>query len=91
MSRPIRRLSTGQKRGRRRALVERDGDRCHYCGSGFTEVNSPTIDHLVPRSRGGNNRLANLVLACRPCNHAKGGTLPASASPEQGRTIVCRA
>lgn len=32
----------------------------------------PQIDHVVPRSRGGSNALANLVLACGPCNVAKG-------------------
>lgn len=31
-----------------------------------------TLDHVVPRSRGGTNRLKNLVLACATCNHRKG-------------------
>ncbi|WP_344601803.1 RNA-guided endonuclease IscB [Streptomyces glaucus] len=41
---------------------------CAYCGITGVPLN---IDHLTPRSRGGSNRLSNLVLACVPCNQAK--------------------
>ena len=54
----------------RRALVARDGGRCQYCGS-----SGATIDHVVPRSRGGQHEWANVVLACQPCNHKKGDRL----------------
>lgn len=50
-----------------RRLAERDGWECHYCG-----VSIPQVEHRTPRSRGGSNRLDNLVLACQPCNSAKG-------------------
>lgn len=50
----------------RRALFARDGGRCVYCGSAATSV-----DHVVPRSRGGPHTWDNVVAACRRCNHVK--------------------
>ncbi|HLL34990.1 MAG TPA: RNA-guided endonuclease IscB [Streptomyces sp.] len=44
---------------------------CAYCDATGVPLN---IDHLHPRSRGGSNRITNLVLACVPCNQAKGNT-----------------
>jgi 5-methylcytosine-specific restriction endonuclease McrA len=43
--------------------------RCAYCGIGQVPLE---IDHVQPRSKGGSDRVANLVIACRPCNEAKG-------------------
>lgn len=43
--------------------------RCSYCGA--TEI-PLQVDHIVPRSRGGSNRVGNLTLACEPCNLKKG-------------------
>ena len=54
-----------------RALIRRDGLRCHYCRAWMTRV-SCTKDHIVPRSKGGDNSLDNLVLACHGCNTRKG-------------------
>jgi len=58
---------------RRATLLERNGDRCYYCGVQFQSAGRarPTIDHDVPESRGGDHRLANLVLCCDGCNGAK--------------------
>jgi 5-methylcytosine-specific restriction endonuclease McrA len=50
----------------RRAVFARDGGRCVYCGSAAT-----SIDHVVPRSRGGRHEWSNVVSACRRCNHVK--------------------
>lgn len=47
------------------------GRACAYCGATGIPLN---IDHLWPRSRGGSDRITNLVLACIPCNQAKGCT-----------------
>ncbi len=44
---------------------------CHYCGHHFPFRNT-TLDHKVPRSKGGTDHLDNLVLACGACNSAKG-------------------
>ena len=56
----------------RRAVFARDGGRCAYC-SGPAE----TIDHVVPRSRGGRHDWDNVVAACARCNHSKGDKTPA--------------
>jgi 5-methylcytosine-specific restriction endonuclease McrA len=57
----------------RRAILARDGFRCQYCGSG----RHLTIDHIVPRSRGGLTSWDNVVTSCAPCNVRKGSCLPA--------------
>jgi 5-methylcytosine-specific restriction endonuclease McrA len=50
----------------RRAVFVRDGHRCQYCGA-----NAENIDHIIPRSRGGEHVWENVVAACRPCNTRK--------------------
>src|SRR5579883_2120175 len=50
-------------------LLTKWGHRCAYCGA----TNVPLqVEHIVPRARGGSNRVSNLTLACAPCNQAKG-------------------
>ena len=56
----------------RRALFARDGYSCQYCGSS-TRL---TVDHVVPRSRGGGSGWENVVTSCAPCNSRKGDHLP---------------
>ena len=51
----------------RRALFARDGHRCVYCGSS----GRLTLDHVVPRSRGGDSVWENVVTSCAPCNLRK--------------------
>nr|WP_228046420.1 HNH endonuclease [Saccharopolyspora sp. HNM0983] len=50
----------------RAALMLRDGHRCAYCGA-----RAETIDHVVPRSRGGPHTWENCVACCTKCNHRK--------------------
>ena len=54
----------------KREILRRDDFTCQYCGQ-----NSPhlTVDHIVPRRLGGLHSWDNLVAACPPCNHRKGG------------------
>lgn len=64
-------------RGRRRrisrkAILARDRFRCQYCGS----TRHLTLDHVIPRSRGGSTTWDNLVTSCAPCNTDKGDNLP---------------
>ena len=58
-----------QRKISRRALFARDGWRCVYCGDGHGRL---TLDHVIPRSRGGESVWENVVTACAPCNHRKG-------------------
>ncbi len=65
-------IPTDDKKLRKvRALEERDGPGCHYCGV-VLDWWAYTFDHDLPKSRGGTRALANLRLACRSCNNAKG-------------------
>lgn len=54
----------------RREVFLRDHYTCQYCGAHTREL---TLDHVVPRSKGGKHTWDNLVSACRQCNHRKGG------------------
>lgn len=65
--------SQGERQGYevREYLLEKWGRKCVYCG----KKNAPLqIEHIVPKSRGGSNRIANLTLACGPCNLKKGNS-----------------
>jgi len=65
-----------QVRLTRREIFARDLGRCQYCGRTGPEL---TLDHVLPRHRGGPHEWENLVAACRACNHRKGGRTPAEA------------
>jgi 5-methylcytosine-specific restriction endonuclease McrA len=60
-------------------LFRRDGYLCLYCGNSFAEYQL-TRDHVVPLSRGGDDRWSNVVSACRSCNTRKGGRTPEQAT-----------
>lgn len=62
----------------RSAIMLRDGYVCQYCGitPGRTHL---TVDHVMPRSRGGEQNWPNLVTACKGCNQKKGSNTPDEA------------
>lgn len=55
----------------RSMIYKRDGHKCQYCGS----TRKLTIDHVMPRSKGGEDSWSNMVVACSSCNTRKGDTL----------------
>ncbi len=57
----------------KRNVFVRDGFACAYCGCGSGKL---TIDHIIPKSRGGTTSFENCVSACRPCNTQKGNRTP---------------
>ncbi|MHB8492553.1 MAG: HNH endonuclease [Solirubrobacteraceae bacterium] len=59
----------------RRAVFARDGWACQYCGS----RSNLTVDHVIPRSKGGPSSWENIVASCGPCNRRKGDRLLAQA------------
>ncbi|MFT4211497.1 MAG: HNH endonuclease [Microbacterium sp.] len=59
----------------RRGVLRRDGHHCAYCGKSAT-----TIDHVMPRSRGGKDTWENLVACCLRCNNVKGDRTPQEMS-----------
>ncbi len=60
----------------RREVFARDGFKCQYCGLRTRDM---TLDHVVPRSRGGLHAWDNIVSACKKCNHSKAGRTPREA------------
>jgi 5-methylcytosine-specific restriction endonuclease McrA len=60
----------------KREIFRRDEYTCQYCGRQTVHL---TIDHVVPRYRGGIHTWSNLVAACPPCNRKKGGRMLAEA------------
>jgi len=56
----------------RQNIFKRDGNKCVYCSS----KDNLTLDHVLPRSRGGGSTWNNLVTACKTCNSKKGDFLP---------------
>ncbi len=66
----------------RKNILKRDNNRCLYCGS----REKLTIDHVIPKSRGGDDSWENLVSACTDCNHRKGNRTPREA----GMTLLSK-
>jgi hypothetical protein len=66
-------------------LLEKLGRRCTYCGATDTPLE---VEHIIPRSRGGSDRVGNLTLACRPCNLAKGNQTAAEFGHPQVQAQV---
>lgn len=64
----------------RAAIIERDGQRCRYCGMYGTDTHGADgepwhIDHIWPLALGGKTKPGNLALSCQPCNLQKGDRL----------------
>lgn len=60
----------------RKNILRRDGHRCQYCGRSDVPL---TVDHVIPRARGGEDAWENLVGACVRCNNKKGDRTPSEA------------
>ena len=65
----------------RKNVIRRDRHRCQYCG----DKERLTMDHVLPKSRGGKDSWDNLVTACVPCNNRKGSRTPEEAGMELAR------
>ena len=52
----------------RKNILKRDNNTCQYCGKSKSEI---TIDHVLPKDKGGNDSWNNLVVACKRCNIIK--------------------
>lgn len=61
----------------KREILRRDDFTCQYCGRRMRHL---TLDHIIPRHRGGPHTWKNLVAACMPCNRRKGGKNPREAN-----------
>lgn len=54
----------------RRAVLKRDNNSCQYCGK-YLQISQITIDHVIPKSKGGLTNFTNCVVSCQPCNGSK--------------------
>jgi len=63
----------------RRALLSRDHYTCQYCGA-QSSGKELTIDHVLPRSQGGETTWENVAAACKSCNSKKGNRTPTEAN-----------
>jgi 5-methylcytosine-specific restriction endonuclease McrA len=66
---------THRRKITRRAVFARDDWTCQYCGA----RSNLTVDHVIPRSKGGASSWDNIVASCAPCNLRKGNALPRQA------------
>jgi len=71
-------ISTGFRPSRNNILW-RDKNQCQYCGV-IEAPRDMTIDHVIPRSRGGENTWSNLITCCKKCNQKKGCRTPKEAN-----------
>jgi len=71
-------ISRGVKPSRKNILW-RDKSKCQYCGV-IEAPKDMTIDHVIPRSRGGGNTWSNLVTCCKKCNQKKRDRTPEEAN-----------
>jgi len=60
----------------KREILRRDGFRCQYCGRPSARL---TLDHVLPKKRGGQYKWENMVSACPQCNRRKGSRTPKEA------------
>lgn len=60
----------------KRNILVRDGHACGYCGCRQSKL---TVDHILPKSRGGKDTFENCVACCRECNNRKGSKTPREA------------
>ncbi len=59
-----------EKQEKKKFLHEEQNGRCHYCRDEMI-LKQSTLDHVIPRSQGGEDNIGNLVLACYGCNQKK--------------------
>ncbi len=62
----------------RKGIILRDSSTCQYCGSKMP-TQGLTLDHVTPRSKGGQSTWENLVASCKPCNNRKSDRTPQEA------------
>lgn len=63
----------------RKNILLRDHNTCQYCSRALSPAEL-TLDHVIPKSRGGNSNWDNLVACCKRCNNRKGNALPEEAN-----------
>lgn len=65
---------TSRNKIKKQKLITQYGSYCYWCGC-ESSPEKLTVDHLIPRSRGGSHSMENLRVACLRCNHTRGNSL----------------
>ncbi|MCB1447069.1 MAG: HNH endonuclease [Rhizobiaceae bacterium] len=63
--------NSSRKQRRVARIGSRQGNRCIYCGQKFSPARPATLEHLLPRSKGGKADRDNIAVSCRECNNDK--------------------
>lgn len=63
-----------RQNNKRLKLLERDGNKCWLCGGPFSKKRPPSLDHVIPKCKGGTTALNNMKLAHSKCNYKRGST-----------------
>lgn len=70
----------------KRNILIRDDFQCQYCGKALT-LNTMTIDHVIPKCRGGAHHLENVVAACKSCNNKKSDKILSQFEKDSGCSL----
>jgi 5-methylcytosine-specific restriction endonuclease McrA len=73
----VRRVYKGKVPLNKRNILARDEYSCQYCGAACRH--NPTLDHILPKSRGGHFSWQNTVTSCKKCNQKKGNKTPSES------------
>ena len=65
-------------------LLEKFGRKCYYCGAKDVPLEK---EHILPKAKGGTNRVSNLTISCKPCNIEKGNKHPNELQGEWGKKV----
>ena len=84
------RSTTRPPKPTKKMLWKRDEGKCQYCEKKVS-LSTATIDHVIPRSRGGKETWKNLVIACSKCNCKKGSSLTSECGMKPLKTPVAPA
>lgn len=79
--REYRRVPRAKRSMSRKGIMLRDGNVCQYCKRRY-QSGDLTLDHVMPKSRGGASTWENLATSCKPCNNRKGDKTPSEAGME---------
>ncbi len=82
-------MNSKQKQNKKAELIKIHGSRCWHCKC-YIPAEDLTLDHLIPKSKGGSNSLKNLWLACFPCNNSRGNNFypPARSFEHPNQSLI---
>lgn len=69
-------------------LNQKQGGLCAYCDLPFTEMDPATLDHIVPKSRGGSNKIRNKALVHSSCNQMKGDLISYTEALHRAKRFI---